>query len=123
MVAICLGLRGSMSAQNRYATLESDLVGKSADGPPAPPARRRTAERLTGRATVLSAAPAAGTSTPATPTDGAVFYDKGAATAANFRPSYWTYERAAPGDAPQATAAATLPAAPHPIDLAPAPPA
>src|SRR5229473_7617790 len=75
MVAILSG--GSMSAQNRYATLESDLMGKGAEPSPALPSRRRTPERLTGRA----------------PAAGDVFYDKGAATAASFRPSYWSYER------------------------------
>jgi hypothetical protein len=74
-----------MAAQNRSATL--DLMGKGADAP-ALPSRRRTPDRITGRA-VLSVARVA--VAPA-PTAGAVFYDKGAATAANFRPSYWSYD-------------------------------
>jgi len=92
-----------MSAQNRYATLESDLMGKGAEPPPALPSRRRTPERLTGRGPALSAhpevpavpsaAPPVATPAPVAPTAGAVLYDKGTATAANFRPSYWSYER------------------------------
>ena len=55
-------------------------------------------------APVLAAAPA--------PTAGDMFYDKGTATADNFRPSYWTYERSATGDAAQpAPVAAAAPAA------------
>ena len=81
-----------MSAQNRYATLESDLMGKGADAPPALPSRRRTPERLTGRA-ALSVAHDATAAVPATATAGDAFYDKGTATAANFRTSYWTYDR------------------------------
>jgi len=91
MVAILSG--GSMSAQNRYATLESDLMGKGAEPSPALPSRRRTPERLTGRAPALSAAPVATAPAPVAPAAGDVFYDKGAATAASFRPSYWSYER------------------------------
>ena len=79
-----------MSAQNRYATLESDLMGKGADAPPALPSRRRTAERLTGRAALSVAHDAAA---PVAATAGDAFYDKGTATAANFRPSYWTYDK------------------------------
>ena len=82
-----------MSAQNRYATLESDLMGKGAEPSPALPSRRRTPERLTGRAPALSAAPVATAPAPVAPAAGDVFYDKGAATAASFRPSYWSYER------------------------------
>src|SRR5690349_15137132 len=88
-----------MSAQNRYAT--PDSVGTGTE-PPAPPSRRRTPERLTGRAALsvapeitapAPAAPAPAAPAPVAPTAGNVFYDKGTATAANFRPSYWTYER------------------------------
>jgi len=82
-----------MSAPNRYATLESDLMGKVAEAAPAP-TRRRTPEQLTGRAqrpiAAIATPPAPA---PSPPTAGDVFYDKGAATAANFRPSYWTYEK------------------------------
>src|SRR5690242_4283476 len=101
-----------MSAQNRYATLESDLMGKGADAPSALAARRRTPERLTGRA-ALSVAHDAAAPCATAATAGAAFYDKGTATAANFRPSYWTYDsntatEAAPA---QPTAAAAEPAA------------
>src|SRR5258708_3471386 len=82
-----------MSTQNRYATLASDLMGNGAEPPPALPSRRRTPERLPGRAPLPSAAPEATAPAPVAPTAGDVFYDKGAATAANFRPSYWSYER------------------------------
>src|SRR5258708_18249318 len=82
-----------MSTQNRYATLPSDRMGKGAEPPPALPSRRRTPERLTARAPLPSAAPEATAAAPVAPTAGDVFYDKGAATAANFRPSYWSYER------------------------------
>src|SRR5258708_38255386 len=82
-----------MSTQNRYATLASDLMGKGAEPPPAAPSRGRPPERLPGRAPLPSAAPEATAPGPVAPTAGAVFYDKGAATAANFRPSYWSYER------------------------------
>lgn len=99
-----------MSAQNRYATLESDLMGKGADAPPALPSRRRTPERLTGRA-ALSVAHDAAAAAPATATAGEAFYDKGTATAANFRPSYWTYDKnTAAEPAPAQSAAAAEPA-------------
>jgi hypothetical protein len=94
-----------MSTQNRYATLASDLMGKGAEPPPALPSRRRTPERLTGRAPVPSTAREAIAPAPVAPTAGDVLYDKGAATAANFRPSYWSYERNAanePGTEPPA---------------------
>jgi hypothetical protein len=106
-----------MSAQNRYATLD---MGKGAEPAPALPSRRRTPERLTGRAALPSVAPAAAApapvATPAAPvpvapTAGAVFYDKGAATADNFRPSYWSYEHNAAGEAPQQPAVAEAPVA------------
>jgi hypothetical protein len=106
---VAISLRGSMSAQNRYATLESDLVGKGADAPPAAPSRRRTPERLTGRAALSVAHDAAA---PTTAAAGDAFYDKGTATAANFRPSYWTYNRnTATEAAPAPPAAAAEPAA------------
>jgi hypothetical protein len=50
-----------------------------------------------------------------------VFYDKGTATADNFRPSYWSYERSAPSEAPpHEPAAAAAPAAPESVAPAPA---
>ena len=110
-----------MSAQNRYATLQSDLIGKGAEPAPALPSRRRTPERLTGRAPVPSAAPEATAPAPVAPTAGDVFYDKGAATAANFRPSYWSYERKMADEAQQ-PAAAPAPVAPKAgrvVELAP----
>jgi len=118
-----------MSAQNRYATLESDLMGKGTDAPPVLPSRRRTPERLTGRAALSVAHDAAApaptvAAAPATATAGDPFYDKGTATAANFRPSYWTYDRntapeAAPGQ--PAAAAEQVPAEEEAsaVDLAP----
>jgi hypothetical protein len=120
-----------MSAQNRYATLESDLMGKGADAPPALPPRRRTLERLTGRAALsvapevaapVAPVPVAVAAEPATPTAGDAFYDKGNATAASFRPSYWTYDKSEA--APEQAAAAAEPAAieePPAVDLAPPP--
>ena len=102
-----------MSAQNRYATLESDLMGKGADAPPALPARHRSIERLTGRpALSVAVAPLAVAAASTAPTAGAVFYDKGTATAANFRPSYWTYDgHAAVEPAPEQPAMLAEPAA------------
>jgi hypothetical protein len=114
-----------MSAQNRYATLESDLMGKGAEAPPALPSRRRTPERLTGRAPLSVApevaspapAPVAAAPAPVEPTAGDVFYDKGTATAANFRPSYWTYDKSTAHEAAREQPAA--PDAAPVIDLAP----
>src|SRR5258708_7264009 len=77
MVAILSG--GSMSAQNRYATLESDLMGKGAEPSPALPSRRRTPERLTGRAPALSAAPVATAPAPVAPAAGDDGGDRGLA--------------------------------------------
>lgn len=123
-----------MAAQNRYATLESDLMGKGAEAPAALPSRRRTADRLTGRAPAPGAAPHAparaveltapampASATAAEHTAGDVFYDKGAATAANFRPSYWTYDQATPQE--RAHAAATTPTTAEVVELAPSLPA
>lgn len=127
-----------MSAQNRYATLESELMGKGAEAPPAPPSRRRTADRITGRVTTLSAAPQApapAAAEPAAtramapapavePSPGDAFYDKGAATADNFRPAYWTYDRATPGAAAQGPDPAAAPVeTKRVIEPAPAEPA
>ncbi|HEX7968233.1 MAG TPA: hypothetical protein VF502_08435 [Stellaceae bacterium] len=53
-----------------------------------------------------------------------LFYDKGAATAASFRPWYWSYERQA--EAPQDGAAAPpadAATAPAPVEMETAPPA
>lgn len=118
-----------MSAQNRYATLESDLMGKGTDAPPVLPSRRRTPERLTGRAALSiahdAAAPApAVAAAPTTATAGDPFYDKGTATAANFRPSYWTYDRntatgAAPGQAAAAAEQAAAEEEAPAVNLAP----
>jgi hypothetical protein len=106
-----------MSAQNRYATLESDLMGKGADAAPALQSRRRTPERLTGRA-ALSVAHDAAADAPTTATAGDPFYDKGTASAANFRPSYWTYDKNTAAEAaPAQPVASHEPAA---IDEAPA---
>jgi len=95
-----------MSAQNRYATLESDLMGKGADTAPALPSRRRTPEHLTGRA-ALSVAHDAAADAPTTATAGDAFYDKGTASAANFRPSYWTYDKDTPAEPAPAQPVAT----------------
>jgi hypothetical protein len=95
-----------MFAQNRRAALESELKGKAAE--PAPPSRRLTPERVTGRAAAPSRAPAVPAPAPIAPTAGDVFYDKGAATAANFRPSYWSYDH----KAQQQPAAAEAPVVP-----------
>ena len=111
-----------MSAQNRYATLDSVGTGTEA---PAPPSRRRTPERLTGRAALSVApeitAPAPAAPAPVAPTAGDVFYDKGTATAANFRPSYWTYERNTAAE-PPSEQPATAPAVREAVrNLAPEP--
>jgi hypothetical protein len=103
-----------MAAQNRYATLESDLMGKGADMPPALPSRRRTIEHLTGRPALSVAptpVPVAAAAEPTAPTAGDVFYDKGAATADNFRPSYWTYDKSATETAPEPAVVLAEPAA------------
>ena len=99
-------------------------MGKGADAPPALPSRRRTPERVTGRAP-LSVAHDAAETAPATTTAGDAFYDKGTATAANFRPSYWTYDKnTATEAAPAQAAAAAEPAAIEETPAAdPAPPA
>ena len=91
-------------------------MGKGADAPPALPSRRRTAERLTGRAALSVAHDAAGPAATAA-TAGGAFYDKGTATADNFRPSYWTYDRNTTTEAAPAGVAAAEPAA---IEEAPA---
>jgi hypothetical protein len=76
-------------------------MGKGAEEAPAPPRRRRTPDRITGRTAAPGTVTEPATPTPpSTPTAGAVFYDKGAATAANFRPSYWTYDQPAPAETP-----------------------
>src|ERR1700730_13028786 len=99
-----------MFAQNRRAALESELKGKAAEPAPALPSRRLTPERVTSRAAAPSRAPALPAPAPApiAPTAGDVFFDKGAATAANFRPSYWSYDH----QAQQRPAAAEAPVAP-----------
>jgi hypothetical protein len=99
-----------MFAQNRRAALESELKGKAAEPAPAPPSRRLTPERVTGHAAAPSRAPAVPAPAPApiAPTAGDVFYDKGAATAANFRPSYWSYDHQAQKQ-PAATEAPVAP--------------
>jgi hypothetical protein len=101
---------GSMFAQNRRAALESELKGKAAEPAPALPSRRLTPERVTSRAAAPSRAPALPAPAPApiAPTAGDVFFDKGAATAANFRPSYWSYDH----QAQQQPAATEAPVAP-----------
>lgn len=110
-----------MSAPNRYATLESDLLGNGAEAAPAR-TRRRTPEQLTGRAAAPSAAIEAPAPAPTPPAAGDVFYDKGAATAANFRPSYWTYEQnGSSEEARPPTAVAAQPTA-RVVEFAPPPP-
>ena len=131
-----------MAAQNRSAALESDVMGKGAEAPALPTRRRTpgsltgrgpapsaapVAPALPPQPTALAPEPAALAPEPIVlapevpapvpaaapaPTAGDVFYDKGTATADNFRPSYWTYERSATGDAAQpAPVAAAAPAA------------
>src|SRR5579864_1609488 len=108
-----------MSAPNRYAALESDLMGKGAEAAPVR-ARRRTPEQLTGRAPAPSAATEAPPPAPPPAAAGDVFYDKGAATAANFRPSYWTYEQnGASEKARSGTASAGEPTAAQVVELMP----
>ena len=98
-------------------------MGKGAAAPPALPPRRRTPERLTGRV-ALSITPDAAPAAPTAPTAGDVFYDKGTASAANFRPSYWTYDKSTAAEpAPDEVAADAPPALEEPpaVDLAPPP--
>ena len=98
-------------------------MGKGAAAPPALPPRRRTPERLTGRV-ALSITPDAAPAAPTAPTAGDVFYDKGTASAANFRPSYWTYDKStATEPAPEEAAPDAPPALEETpaVDLAPPP--